>query len=201
MSRFPSRYRGSEYFKLFSAKPKFKYKNINSNKNKKLYAPFLLTQSSTIDSLIKVMTLDEKLGQLLFVETDISKNSDLLNLSNLVKEKKISGILSISNDVGLTYLNAVDSLQKEAIVPLLFGLSPNNTKISMPTHNLSAIIEDSVKRQIIERNQARYSNYQYDIAFEIDLRTITQQDTSLQNSSFTGAGQRGVALGRRMMFI
>ena len=139
-------------------------------KKNNLYAPFLFTRSGTIDSLLEVMTLDEKLGQLIFVETMVSNDEDLLDLSALVKEQKISGILSTSNYLGLKYLTAFDSLQKLTSIPLLFGLSPNNENETLiPSYHLPAIVEDSIKEQIIKNNQSRYNNYQYDIAFDIDL--------------------------------
>ena len=156
--------------------------NTFFDKDANLYAPFLLTRSGTIDSLIKVMTLEEKLGQLLFVETNLSEEEDLPKLSTLVKEKKISGILSsyrFTNDsVSL-------SLQKTTSIPLLIGLAPNNYYQSlMPSYNLSAIIEDSMKHQIVEKNQSNYSQSNYDIALDVDLRTVIEQDTSLQDSHF-----------------
>ena len=151
-----------------------------------LYAPFLLTRSGTIDSLIEVMTLDEKLGQLIFVETNVSRDNSLLDLSELVEQKQISGVLLSSNfGEDSLYFPFINSLQAKMSIPLLIGLAPDNYYESLlPSYNLSAIAEDSIKHQIIKNNQAKYSNYQYDIAFDVDLRAIIQQNPNLKDAFF-----------------
>ena len=160
--------------------------NSASDKDGNLYAPFLLTRSGTIDSLVEVMTLDEKLGQLVFVETEVSRDKSLLDLSELVEKQQISGfLLSYHLSKDSVYFSSIDSLQARSPIPLLVGLAPNNYSSSlMLSYNLSAIVEDSIKHQIIEKNQKNYNQSNYDIAFEVDLGTITQQDTSLQDSFF-----------------
>ena len=83
-----------------------------------IHAPFLKGESTWADSILLEMTLDEKIGQLLFLQNDLSQKGSTDSLFALAKSGNIGGILldGLALD---QYVTIVDSLQKTVRFPLL----------------------------------------------------------------------------------
>jgi beta-N-acetylhexosaminidase len=99
------------------------YQNKGSGKNKYLI-PFLNEKSGWADSTLAGMNLDEKIGQLLILQTD-SSVSNLDSVKALVQKYKFGGMI-IREDTLSDIINVTNTLQNGLKIPMLMGLnSPN----------------------------------------------------------------------------
>jgi beta-N-acetylhexosaminidase len=101
----------------------YAYKNKVSGKNK-YYIPFLNEKSGWADSTLAGMNLDEKIGQMLILQTD-SSVSDLDSVKALIMKYKFGGMI-IKEDTLSDIINVTNALQSGLKIPMLMGLnSPN----------------------------------------------------------------------------
>ena len=82
--------------------------------------PFLNVDYTTTDSLLKGMTLEEKIGQVIFLKTSI-KNNDIQEVDyQLVKQGLFGGVL-INDATVKQYIRLIDTLNFLSKRPLLVG--------------------------------------------------------------------------------
>ena len=81
---------------------------------------FLNVSTTEIDSLINVLTLEEKIGQLILFQPDYTEDSSQPAASQLVSENKVSGVL-LKNLPLLRYTEISDSLKMASDLPLFFA--------------------------------------------------------------------------------
>ena len=83
--------------------------------------PFLLKESKWVDSLMKQMTLDEKIGQLFMVAAYSKTAAPSDKIVNLIKNQQIGGLIFMQGGPGrqITLTNYYQSLSK---IPLIIGI-------------------------------------------------------------------------------
>lgn len=115
-------------------------------------APYLQEEAAGIETAIRKMSLEQKLGQLIIVAREGQPEPQL---HEQVKKGRVGGVALRSLTVG-HYLSLRDSLRREAPLPLLFaplgGSLFNNEfsdAIALPVMDaLQALPSDSVKQQL-----------------------------------------------------
>ncbi|HBS87900.1 MAG: hypothetical protein A2W91_10710 [Bacteroidetes bacterium GWF2_38_335] len=113
--------------------------NILSNSEKKeiseIYAPFLNHKSAWADSLINVMSTEEKIGELLHVDITDSLNPDTQKIKEFCEYYSI-GSVSFSFDSVQKYLSAVNNLQYNCKIPMFVYCNKNNGIESFAYQNI-----------------------------------------------------------------
>jgi len=163
--------------------------------------PFLNADSEWADSLLLTLTLDEKIGQLLFLQT---KNPTVGQRDTLLKQVR-SGALSGIELSGVSladYANFVDSAQAISKIPLLTAtserVSPNNIFTDQEDYPLpatvAAIQNDAVDRQLQQAYLLRARALQLDLVFGPQLDGPEKEDGSF---NFQIGEQRSVIARRK----
>lgn len=151
------------------------------------YAPFQKHRDKTIDEQIENMTLDEKIGQLLFVKAELEDTSYLKLLQKYIQEFKVGGLMF--SEVHPKYHGAwMDSLQQFSSIPLLNGVLPNTEigdVLSNSNLGLHAIRSDSLVQVAVQNRLNEYRRLGIDLNFETNLSTITGIDKIIDDSVFT----------------
>ena len=81
------------------------------------YTPFLNVDNTSADSLLQKMTLEEKLGQMIVLKSNMKNKNVQNSVFQWVKEGRISGV--ILNDLKIDrYISLVDSLNQWSKTPL-----------------------------------------------------------------------------------
>jgi len=84
--------------------------------------PFSVPSSAWVDSLLKTMTLEEKTGQLVVLESDVPTPKIEANIRNWIAKGRIGG-LWMSNLTLPEYMRIADTFQRLASLPLLLSTS------------------------------------------------------------------------------
>ncbi len=95
--------------------------------NEEIEIEFLNVNSAWADSIISEMTIEEKVGQIIF----LSKNkgfSEKDNINLFIEKYNIGGAI-LSEDSLANYVNLINNLQKKSKIPLFVGLSSNNLSL------------------------------------------------------------------------
>lgn len=82
--------------------------------------PFLNLDVASSDSILLEMTLEEKIGQLLVLKSDLSQEGLLDRSLQMVEEGKLGGVILEKMKVA-EYVNAINSLNQKSKTPLLNG--------------------------------------------------------------------------------
>lgn len=82
--------------------------------------PFLNEEGSWADSVLSTLSMEEKLGQLLFYQGTPSSSRERIQLYNSIGQGRLGG-LQMSDMPVNTYLNFIDSCQMLSAVPLMIG--------------------------------------------------------------------------------
>ncbi|MFT6359057.1 MAG: CubicO group peptidase (beta-lactamase class C family)/beta-glucosidase-like glycosyl hydrolase [Saprospiraceae bacterium] len=81
---------------------------------------FLNVSTTEIDSLLQVLTIEEKVGQLILFEPDFTKKDLQPTINHLVEENRVGGFL-LKNLPLLKYAKVSDSLKIASDLPLFFA--------------------------------------------------------------------------------
>ncbi len=151
------------------------------------YAPFQYRNDKNIKALMDEMTLDQKVAQLLLVQTELKDNTDFDTLKTLLQQYEIGGLMFDKvNEKYHSYW--IDSLQKFSKTPFLNGVMPN-THISdfLSTTSLGwySVGSDSLILEMIEKRLNTYRRLGVQLNFEADVSTINQLTEVINDSLFT----------------
>lgn len=121
----------------------------------KNYAPFLQVKSEWVDSMLLEMTIEEKLGQLLILQTDLLDSVHAQTVLHAIWKQKIGGLIPYNTSLD-DYLDFIDTSRQVARIPLLIGTKQqvvlNNqftdaVPFPLPA-TMSAIADDSIHNQL-----------------------------------------------------
>lgn len=82
--------------------------------------PFLNVDHTKADSILRLMTLEEKIGQLIFLKTDFKNKNIKESAYQLVKNGSLGGVILEGLKV-LEYVQVLDTLNSLSKIPLLNG--------------------------------------------------------------------------------
>ncbi len=155
-------------------------------------APFLQTKASWVDSLIRQMPLEEKLGQLLLVNSSYyhpQKKADLIRWS---QDGQIGGFLQTNIPSG-DFVSLVNETQASAKVPLFVAsnqsVSITNQFIDLPDYpaqaSLTAIANDSVRSFLQNELIRQFENFGINLYFGPSLQMPQATDLSFSADQLT----------------
>ena len=154
-----------------------------------VHVPFLKNNSAWADSLIQTMSVEEKLGQLIVLQTSLPDSLNRDSFYQWVAEGKIGGYLLDSLPLE-NFLAVQDSCKQLSTVPLFSGTDQkvllNNQFTDLPVFpklaSISAIQSDSIE-QLIEQvfiQQIKKTGINFSLAPSIAVH----QDTTEQSFNF-----------------
>lgn len=163
--------------------------NCNNRPKKpiKRYAPFLKIEANFVDSLLKTMTLDEKIGQLIVVKT----KADTAGFRRILENVDRVGGCYFQNVPIQQQVNWTDSLQTVAKFPLMMGMSKDHLKLPNPL-TMAALTDDSLYHQITAMTVRNQRN----LGMQIDWTPIK----NLVPTQYTHENQPNIAQQRKELF-
>lgn len=146
-------------------------------------ASFLNTASDWADSTLLQLTLEEKVGQLIFLDADAPDSIQQKHLFNNVLNKKLSGILLQKLPLK-TYATIIDSIQSMAEIPLLTignqSVAPNNNftdQVHYPTAStIAALDNDTINELLQEKYLIKAQALQLDMIIGPELNETLPTD-------------------------
>ncbi len=122
-----------------------------------MHAPFQQLSSNWVDSLLIEMTTEEKVGQLLFLKSELRDSTAEDSLFNWIAQYQLGGVMLQQLPLG-RYIDFIDSIQRRATIPLFTGTEQQlalnrqfSDAIPLPLPaTCSAIAVDSVQEQLSE---------------------------------------------------
>jgi len=84
------------------------------------HSPFLSVESAWVDSMLVKMTLDEKIGQLIFLKTSLPEETSSEQIYQWTQKGKIGGVLLENIELN-QFLSFHDTLQQLSPIPLFNG--------------------------------------------------------------------------------
>lgn len=102
--------------------------------------PFAVPSSASVDSLLKTMSLEEKIGQLVVLESDVPTPRIEANIRNWIAKGRIGG-LWMSNLPLPEYMRIADTCRRLAALPLL-----------LPTHEAILLNSQFTELPLLPRN-------------------------------------------------
>lgn len=147
--------------------------------------PFLNANSEWADSVLLTLSLEEKIGQLLFLQADEPAVEQRNILLEQIRNGQISGI-ELSGVTLSDYANFIDTAQALASIPLLTAtsqcVSPNNIFTDQQPYPLpvtvAALQNDTVYRELREEYLLRARALQLDLVFAPQLDGAERGDSS-----------------------
>ncbi|MEL6922689.1 MAG: serine hydrolase [Bacteroidota bacterium] len=147
----------------------------------RVYVPFLKEKSSWADSLLQRMTLEEKIGQLIVLESSWTDSVVQADFLDWVRNGQLGGYLLDSLPLE-QYLNLADTAQQYASIPLLAG---TNQKVSLLNHfsdlphlpapaSLAAIPNDSLHQQLTRSFIGHSKSLGINFSFSPSIETTYQ---------------------------
>ncbi len=82
--------------------------------------PFLNVDHTKADSVLRLMTLEEKIGQLMVLKTDLKKENIKETVFQLVRSGSLGGVILEDLEI-IEYIQILDSLKAISKIPLLIG--------------------------------------------------------------------------------
>lgn len=157
------------------------------------YAPFLNSDADWADSLLLTLSLDEKIGQLLFLKTDAPDAQQQRALKQDIRAGKIAGI-QLSGLPLSDYANFIDQAQVAGKIPLLTAtnqqVSPNqifSDQISYPLPATMATLHNEGLNQELQKEYLLKARaLKLDMVFGPEINTHHEVDTvfNFQQSAF-----------------
>ncbi|MBU0766125.1 MAG: serine hydrolase [Bacteroidetes bacterium] len=93
---------------------------------KKMYnVEFLNIESIRVDSMLSCMTLEQKIGSLLFIEAQFIDSSEAIVLNNWIAIHQPAGVIFKTDSAG-KYVRYKYMFNNSASIPLFFGLNTDN---------------------------------------------------------------------------
>ena len=165
----------------------------NSNRQKTDYVAridYLRLQQHWIDSLVKDMTLEEKIGQLFITYTHIGQNE--IDVENLVKEQHIGGIV-FSKGSPTTQLSQTNRYQTACNIPLLIGIN-SEFGLSAGLDSVSSLPNVLTAKAIQNEELIRQTGYEVGRQCKrLGVHFSLGMTDSLTNSSLLLAYTKGLA--------
>jgi len=156
-------------------------------------APFLNTQSDWADSLLLTLTLEEKVGQLIFLKTDAPDSNRRIQLEQDIREGKMAGI-QLSGLPLADYAKFIDQAQTEGKIPLLTGtneqVSPNqifSDQVPYPLPiTMATLHNEELSRNLLDTYLIKARALKLDLVFGPELNTNHESDTvfNFQQSAY-----------------
>ena len=117
--------------------------------------PFLNVDSTKADSVLNLMTLEEKIGQLVVLKTSVENEDVKESVYQLVKEGYLGGVILDDLKI-LDYVQVLDSLNSFSRIPLLNGTEEvvllNNQfsdAVKFPlAPSIGAIQDDTIQKEL-----------------------------------------------------
>jgi len=159
--------------------------------HEKIVAPFLQEESVWVDTLLKKMTVEEKIGQLLFLQTRPADSIALNQLYRLAARQQLGGVLVDKLNLSI-YADLIDSLNALSAIPLFFGTSEqvalNNqigNAIELPDPEvISAIASDSIRQMVDELYIRQCRALGINLSFSPSLQKVQLEDSSYNKQAF-----------------
>jgi len=110
--------------------------------------PFLEHDSQWADSVLKSLTLDQKIGQLFLIASTIDEADDEDSLVQWINDYHIGGVCFTSGST-LEQTVATQGLQDTSTVPLwIDGLLPNDALVASPSYSRYCTSDSSIIREL-----------------------------------------------------
>jgi len=148
------------------------------------HAPFLNSDTDWADSLLLTLSLEEKIGQLLFLKTDVPDTKRQRQLNQDIRMGKITG-LQLSGLPLADYANFIDSAQTSVKIPLLTAtdqlVSPNQmfsdqTPYPFPV-TLATLQDEKMDQTLLDNYLLKARALKLDMIFGPELNTQHLSDT------------------------
>jgi len=148
------------------------------------HAPFLNADADWADSLLLTLSLEEKIGQLLFLKTDTPDARRQEQLKQAIQTGKIAG-LHLSGLPLADYANFIDSVQTSGKIPLLTAtdqlVSPNQmfsdqTPYPLPI-TLATLQNGGMDQALLKNYFLKARALKLDLVFGPELNTQHLSDT------------------------
>ncbi len=148
------------------------------------YAPFLNSDADWADSLLLTLSLDEKIGQLLFLKADAPDDQQQRALKQDIRLGKIAG-LQLSGLPLSTYANFIDQAQIAGKIPLLTAtdqqLSPNQLFSDQAPYPLPATMatlnNEALNQELLKDYLLKARALKLDMVFGPEINTHQDSDT------------------------
>ncbi len=142
------------YFSLGVVLLMYACNRTDDTAHEKINAPFLELNTTWADSMLNALSLDEKIGQLIFLETSPQDK----HLFYKINQYHTGGIIADGFDLA-TYIHLLDSIQRLRRLPLLNGTTQNiaiNNQFSDALNfpkaiSMAAVENDKAKDKISAR--------------------------------------------------
>lgn len=160
-------------------------------------APFLQMTSDWADSLLLEMTLEEKIGQLIFVRSDMQAEGRVDSLLKWAWNGNIGGLI-LENLPLSEYVQLFDTLQFLSRIPLLNG-TPQSVLLNNQFSDLhpfplpatmAAMSSDSLEKEIAELYLQQCKALNMHFALAPNLGTASLADTAYDFQYWEGAPSR-----------
>lgn len=133
---------------------------------------FYNINSVWVDSLIKNMSIEQKIGSLIFYNAGKISNTNINKVDNLVSNYKIGGLI-FECDSTKDYINIVNKYNEKAEIPLLFILKQSNSYpnflsdiTNIPNQlTIDAINNDSLSKKLLNFRLLGYKNLGVNFSF------------------------------------
>ena len=159
-------------------------------------APFLNSQSDWADSLLLTLTLEEKIGQLIFLKTNAPDSIQQLQLEKDIQTGKMAGI-QLSGLPLADYAKFIDKAQTIGKIPLLTGtnelISPNQIFSDQASYPLpvtmATLHNEALSRKLLDTYLVKARALKIDLIFGPELNTNHESDTifNFQQSAYPPA--------------
>ncbi len=154
-------------------------------------APYMQVDVQWADSILQTMTVDEKIAQLLVVDSDGRKEGQADLLIRLAGEGHLGGVI-LSNYSVEEYLLLLDQLQNESPITLLNGTHEaaalNNKFTDTPAFplpaTLGAIKSDSIHQRLLDLYVRQISMLGVNFCFAPSVSIVDADATSYDFNSF-----------------
>ncbi len=168
--------------------------NKMPDKTDRYRAPFFGVEAERVDSLLSTMSLDEKIGQLLLVETGFSGRTQDSTLLEMSRKGLIGGI--VLQKMPLEKLITFQSLNRNNPIPLYFGTKVENSLAELFATNdfpsgetIRSIQNDSIITELHEKFARECKKAGINIAILSDLNIdelfFAKDSISINNRSMT----------------
>ena len=120
-----------------------------------LNSPFLNVESTQVDSMLSTMTLEQKIGQLIFLKTELSEEESQEQIFQWAQEGMFGGVM-LENLTIDQYISFYDTLQQMSTIPLFNGTQESvvlnnqfSDVVQFPSANsIAAIQNDTIQKNL-----------------------------------------------------
>lgn len=168
--------------------------------HEKIVAPFLQEESLWVDSLLKNMSLEEKIGQLVLLQVKSMDSLGLSEVIHLAEDQHLGGVLLDSFSL-VEYADILEDLKCVSKVPLITGTSEqvslNNqirSAVDFPSPaTIAAIKSDSIHQELEQLYLAQCESMGINLSFSPGLIQVDEGDTLYHSAAFENNPQKRLA--------